>query len=620
MPSRAISITVLLLINIYLNRAFAFVHPGCLSDSRDLERMAIKVSAAQQPWKESWDILVNNTDSFLDDEPRAQTTVRAGGKLSENYILLARDCAKAYQCALRYNIDGNEVFADKAVSILNAWSATMSQWAGDTNVSLRAGLYGYQLACTAELMRDYPNWSESDISRFKKWLIELFYQKNHYFLTEHHGTCPDHYWANWDLANIASVMAIGVFCDNEKIFSEALDHFYNSSGNGAVSNAVHYIHPDGLGQWQESGRDQGHTTMGVPLMGTICEIAWKQGYDLYGYNNSRFLAGCEYIAKYNLGHEVPFVTYINCEYWINTSISPDGRGANRPGWEMVYNHYVNRKGIAAPYTQEYAGKVRPEAGGFSYGSNSGGFDQLGFTTLTHTLDQTDIRNAPSDIIIHITGTKLTLAWHGTAYAQSYNILRSNTTGKAYSTIATTGARDTYYTDSNLEPDTTYYYVIAAECEDGQKYLSSEISVQTKDQLTGTVIGSPGSYKNMGADIHLLFDGSLRNFFDADTTGQNKPAWGGLDLGQGNEAIITLVRYCPRTGMSQRMIGGKFQGSDSADFSRNVIDLFTITTPPVEGKFTDQKINNPAAFRYVRFLSTVRGNGNAAEIQFLGHKN
>ena len=34
-------------------------------------------------------------------------------------------------------------------------------------------------------------------------------------------------------------------------------------------------------------------------------MAWKQGDDLYGYDDNRFLAGCEYVAKYNLGEDVP---------------------------------------------------------------------------------------------------------------------------------------------------------------------------------------------------------------------------------------------------------------------------------------------------------------------------
>jgi hypothetical protein len=210
---------------------------------------------------------------------------------------------------------------------------------------------------------------------------------NREFLARHNGRPIDHYWANWDLCNMASVMAIGVFCDRRDFYDEAVEYFKTGKGNGGIRQTVNFIHPSGLGQWQESGRDQGHTVMGIGLVGAICEMAWKQGDDLYGYDDNRFLAGCEYVAKYNLGEEVPFATYVNSSHGTHTKISEAGRGAVRPVWELVYNHYVNRKGLRAPYTTKMAEKVRPEGGGGDYGPNSGGFDQLGYGTLTATLNE-----------------------------------------------------------------------------------------------------------------------------------------------------------------------------------------------------------------------------------------
>ena len=114
-------------------------------------------------------------------------------------------------------------------------------------------------------------------------------------------------------------------------------------------------------------------------------MAWNQHDDLYGYDNNRFLAGAEYVAKYNLGYDVPYTLYKNSDV-VQESISPYGRGDIRPIWAMVYNHYVNRKGLSAPYSAMFAEKVRPEGGGGDYGPNSGGFDQLGYGTLTFTRD------------------------------------------------------------------------------------------------------------------------------------------------------------------------------------------------------------------------------------------
>jgi hypothetical protein len=55
-------------------------------------------------------------------------------------------------------------------------------------------------------------------------------------------------------------------------------------------------------------------------------------------------------------------------------------------WEMIYNHYAKRKGLSVPGIAAYAAQHRPEGGGGNYGTTSGGFDQLGFGTLTFTRD------------------------------------------------------------------------------------------------------------------------------------------------------------------------------------------------------------------------------------------
>jgi hypothetical protein len=91
------------------------------------------------------------------------------------------------------------------------------------------------------------------------------------------------------------------------------------------------------------------------------------------------------VAKYNLGEDVPFKKYAG-SLATQTVVSPAGRGGLRPVWELVYNHYVKLKGLPAPCTTRMAEKVRPEGGGGDYGPNSGGFDQLGYGTLTATLD------------------------------------------------------------------------------------------------------------------------------------------------------------------------------------------------------------------------------------------
>jgi len=362
----------------------AFVHPGLLHNDDDFRRM--KENLNREPWQSGWQRLIANPHASLNWNPRpVAVIVRGQCDKPQNYPLLYRDIAAAYACALRWRISGDTKYADKSVEIMNAWSSTLTEITGSSDSKLAAGIYGFEFANAAEIMRSYAGWKPEDFARFQAMMLNVFYPMNHDFLVNHNGTPIDHYWANWDLCNMCSVIAIGVLCDRRDIYNEAVDYFKHGGGNGAIEHAVYYIHPDGLGQWQESGRDQGHSTMGIGLMGAFCEMAWKQGDDLYSYDNNRFLAGCEYVAKYNLGEDVPYKPFKDV-LATQDVISSNSRGNVRPIWELVYNHYVKLKGLPAPYTTREAESVRPEGGGGDYGPNSGGFDQLGYGTLTATLD------------------------------------------------------------------------------------------------------------------------------------------------------------------------------------------------------------------------------------------
>lgn len=372
----------------------AFVHPGLLHNDTDFARM--KEHIHDKPWNDGWERLIQNRHAQLDYTPHPVAIVVRGKDRSatapENYARLFNDIAAAYACALRWRISGDTKYADKSVEIMNAWSSTLTKVTGSTDADLAAGIYGYEFANAAEIMRSYPGWKPEDFARFQSMMLNVFYPINHDFLIRHNNTKIDHYWANWDACNMDSVLAIGVLCDRRDIYNEAINYFKFGEGNGAIKQAVWFIHPDGLGQWQESGRDQGHTMMGIGQIGAFCEMAWKQGDDMYGYDNNRFLAGCEYVAKYNSGEDVPFKPFSD-SLATQPVISSNARGNVRPVWELVYNHYVKLKGLSAPYTTKMAESVRPEGGGGDYGPNSGGFDQLGYGTLTATLsDKPDATN------------------------------------------------------------------------------------------------------------------------------------------------------------------------------------------------------------------------------------
>ncbi|GGM90682.1 hypothetical protein GCM10011578_008180 [Streptomyces fuscichromogenes] len=372
--------------------AGAFAHPGLLHTRTDLDRMAAKVRAGAAPHTAGFARLTANRHAQSGWQARPQAVVYRGSGTPENYSLLYNDIHAAYQNALRYHVTGESAYADTAVAVLNAWSAALTAVNGSADRFLAAGLYGYQFANAAELVRDHGDF---ELARFQEMLSKLFGAVSDDFLVRHNNAVVSNYWTNWDLASMACVLATGVFCDDRAQVTRAVDYFKHGAGLGAIRNAIPVVYEDGLGEWLEAGRDQGHALLGVGLMGTFCEMAWNQGIDLYGYDDSRFLKGAQYVAKWSLGGQVPFTANTRRKGavggWSGSETVTAAAGVDpsmtRPIWAMIANHYTRRRGLSATYVTQIAAKAAPEGGGGDYGPNSGGYDQLGFGTLTFTRDR-----------------------------------------------------------------------------------------------------------------------------------------------------------------------------------------------------------------------------------------
>jgi len=497
--------------------ASIFVHPGLLHTQADFDRMSQKVAANMSPWIDSWNKLIVNNHADKSRTPQAVAVVYRGsdGVHAQNFDLLYNDVHAAYACALRWKVSGDTAYADEAVRLMNAWSSTLTGFGGAIDAFLASGIQGYQFANAAEIMRSYSGWAAVDFARFQSMMLNVFYPDNHQGLSQ--SLTPLTVYSSWQLCCMASILAIGVLCDDRAKFDEAIGYFKTGLGNGGIAQAVYFIHPGYLGQSQESGRDQGHNTLSISLMTNICEMAWNQGVDLYGYDNNRILAGAEYIAKGNLiesgttYYTVPFATYKNPNT-TDTLFSTVGQGNQRPEWALIYNHYVNRKGLAAPYCQKFAALISPEGGNYDYGGGGGSYDQLGYGSLTCTRDPIASGAAPSGLTAIVSGGQVILSWWGSAYATSYQVKRGTTAGGPYTTIAPAVADLLTYTDSGLAAG-AYYYVVTATTPSGETVASNEASAFTGTQLHAYLTfdessGTSATDSSSNAHVGTLVNGAV----------------------------------------------------------------------------------------------------------------
>ena len=471
--------------------AQTFVHPGGLHTRTDLDRMKAQVAAGAHPWIDSWNALIVH--------PKAQNTYTASAQanMGVSRQRASADAVAAYLNALRWYISGDTSYAACSRKILNAWAYAVNQVPGGTDIPGLMGIAIYEFAVTAEILRLYPNWSTADFNQFKSMMTTYLYPNCHDFLTRHNNTCISHYWANWDICNITAILGIGVLCDDTTKFNEAITYFKSGAGNGNITKAVPYLYPEGLGQWQETGRDQEHALLGVGMLASFCQIAWNQGQDMYGYDNNRLLSGAEYIAKYNLWKDVPYTTYNNCDnvhnYWASEQ-NAFGRGRlQRPIWEMIYNHYVVRKGLSAPNVKAMAEVNRPE--GFEHDDN------LGFGTLCYTLNSSaspypasPAPPIPAGLNATASVGKVWLRWLPVATANGYNVLRSTASGGPYTTIATYKGTYPLYEDASVTNGTGYYYVVSAINQAGTS--GNSLEAKATPATAGALI-TDWSHKDIG---------------------------------------------------------------------------------------------------------------------------
>ena len=417
------------------DRDRGFIHPGGLHTQADFDRVKQLLADKDATVTRAYNVLKSAaySQSSVGTSP-VETIVRGGGS-GENYINAARGATMAYQNALRWKIDGTRANAEAAVRILMAWANTTKHVTGNSDAILALGLYGYQFAQAAELMRDYEGWSREDFQTFKRWMMTVWYPGAVTFLRFRNGTwenggkwwqAPGHYWSNWGLCCALCVASIGVLCDDVYVYNQGMSFFkYDQVGNFTIPPVMHAVtgHSDftgeaiwndaltefmgalvvtdvespletgaygRLGQMQESGRDTGHSAMALGLAVDLAKLGWNQGDDLFAYMDHRLASGIEYVAAQTQSLEgLPWTPYQRCESgfyytdyrsWV---MQGPALGAQiRPYWGTVIGIYEGVKGVKMPFSDVSYNTMGIDGGG--QGGTSGGYDHMGYSVLMNT--------------------------------------------------------------------------------------------------------------------------------------------------------------------------------------------------------------------------------------------
>ena len=383
----------------------AFVHPGILLGTAQLNFVKAKIAAGAQPWTTALANAKTNKPSSgansgvvyssLSWTPRPIAYVGCGTNRipDEGCYDEMNDSVAAYTQALLWYYTGNNANAQMAIKILNAWSSTLIDHKFDTSVypggHLQAAWMGEVFPRAAEIIR-YTYTAPAgqptlNVGQFSRMLKKAF-------LPHVINGWPGG-GANWLSSMADATMNIGIFNDDRATFDNGVADWraevpaaiymagdknlnpnlagmpisppgtmYERATTTRAAFSDYWHNPTSFisGLEGETLRDINHMAMGFAGIIDGAETARLQGVDLYGAEKDRIVAGMElntgYVYSAVKGGQNPPPN------WVGTAPIDTTAGAWKITWEIGYNHFANRLGMSMPNTAKLlTDVVRPSA-------------------------------------------------------------------------------------------------------------------------------------------------------------------------------------------------------------------------------------------------------------------
>jgi len=192
-----------------------FVHSGILVNHAMLDFVKAKVAAGAEPWKSALAKAQSHKFGQLGYTPQARAVVDCGSSsIPDNGCSDEKnDSMAAYTHALLWAYTGNDANAKKAIEIMNAWSAVLTDHT-NSNAPLQSAWAAEVFPRAAEIIRyTYPGWPAAEVARFGKMLNDVYLPK------VVSGSASN---GNWETSMIEATLNIGIFNDDRPSFDKAV--------------------------------------------------------------------------------------------------------------------------------------------------------------------------------------------------------------------------------------------------------------------------------------------------------------------------------------------------------------------------------------------------------------
>lgn len=319
--------------------AFEFKHPGFGLSCDDLDYL--KAHAKEEPYASALAELKAATPLGYRMRGPFEEVSRTPNRCLGEWC---GDMQMIYNSARMWYLTGNEAYAKQGRDILLAWAKTHKRWSGAESY-LSMGDFAYRLYGGAEILRGtWPGWTEEDTTTVKKYFL-----KNYWGAANVPRPLRS---ANQGALQLVTGVGVAIFCDDVEKLKQCLAA-YRDDVTGGLADTL----PNG--EIGDSGRDQGHAYGQFLHLALIAEAFWTQGIDVYSLRSNRLLACAEFYSRFNVGKGLDFIPF-GSEY----DCYPGHGGA--PGsvrkcpdlLNILRTAYVVRKGMSAPYLEEYLSQHR----------------------------------------------------------------------------------------------------------------------------------------------------------------------------------------------------------------------------------------------------------------------
>ena len=312
-----------------IDPSFKFKHPGIFNSQTEFDEIRKNVNgSAPHPMKQGWTNMLNLESgketgsvkySSLSWQPHASKIVNPK---KEQKMEFMNDMRAVYSHSLQWVVKGNQANADKAIEILNAWSAVYEGMeCYDYYKQLYGSWMGHLVVAGAEILAHYKRdgkssgWKDADIKRYKE-VVAYDLKINSLTWLGSKGYYNGH---NQPAAIAKSRLALGVFLDDKGLFNSGLnllfDHIYDHKQE-IMDIHGHWVNLVGLCiaktgeimEFNRGGGDAAHGTGTLNALSNAAEILRHQDveekYRFYDYlvtedkdKAPRLLLGAEFAAN-----------------------------------------------------------------------------------------------------------------------------------------------------------------------------------------------------------------------------------------------------------------------------------------------------------------------------------